>query len=173
MTLEQRRLLGSAMAARARQWRTRMALGLFMAGAFFTMTGVSFAIAWLALYACLQLIEVQLIRAHKRSSDWLPSESWSWLAIGFVVLNNFAFGSFAIRQAFGEEDLGVTAAVFVLCGAIVNGLIACAGSRALTWASIGPQIVCLSAVGAAIMVSGVPTLATTQLAVASALFVMT
>jgi signal transduction histidine kinase/ActR/RegA family two-component response regulator len=167
-----RRHLGTAMAARARQWRTRLGLGVFIALAFFTMTGPRFALVWLIIYSVLQFIEIRAIGAHRRSPDWTPSEPWCWKAIGLVAVNNFVFGSFAVSQAFGGQDLAVTAAVFVLCGAIVNGVIACAGSRPLTWAAIGPQILCLCAVAAAIMVAGHSALATAQLAVASLMFVL-
>lgn len=172
MTQDQRRLIGAAMAARARQWKTRMGLGVVIALTFFTMTGPIFAVCWMAVYTVLQLVEMKGFRANQRPTDWIPTSSWTWQAIGFVALNNVAFGSFAVAQAFGGQDLGATAAILVIAGAIVNGVIACAGSRPLTWAAIAPQIACFCAVTAAIMLSGYSALATGQMAIAGLLFVV-
>ncbi|QSF54770.1 ATP-binding protein [Brevundimonas fontaquae] len=164
--------LGGAMAARARQWRTRIGLGAVIAVAFFTMTGWLFALGWLLVYSILQALEFWGFRASRKSEDWTPSTVWAWWAVGFIALNNLVFGAFAVRQAVGGEDLSVIVAILVMAGAIVNGVIACAGSRHLTWASILPHIGCFCAVTASVLMAGHPPWLTAQMGVAGLLFVV-
>ena len=64
------------------------------------------------------------------------------------------------------------AAILVIAGAIVNGVIACAGSRHLTWASILPHIGCFCAVTASVLMAGYPPWLTAQMGVAGLLFVV-
>ena len=164
--------LGGAMVARARQWRTRIGLGVVIAVAFFTMTGWPFALAWLLVYSILQALEFWGFRVSRKSEDWTPSTVWAWRAVGFIALNNLVFGAFAVRQAFGGQDLSVIAAILVIAGAIVNGVIACAGSRHLTWASILPHIGCFCALTASVLMAGYPPWLTAQMGVAGLLFVV-
>ena len=171
MDVPQRRLIGVAMTARARQWRTRVGLGVIIALAFFTMTGLPFAVGWLVLYALLQVIELRLFEAEGRPEGWAPSQRWCWAAVAFISLNNLVFGSFAARQAFGHAELGLVGAALLIAGAIVNGVIVSAGSRHLTWASIGPQILCFSALAVATVVGGHPLLLAAQIGGASILFI--
>lgn len=172
MDVYQRRLIGVAMAARARQWRTRSGIGLVVALAFFTMTGPVFAGAWLAFYCALQVIEVRIFRAHRQPEHWTPSASWCWTSVAFVAFNNVAFGAFAARQAFAGEEFGLVGASLLIAGAIINGVIVSAGSRQLTWASIGPQILCFSVLSLSTVSAGHPPLLAAQLAGASLLFVL-
>mgnify|MGYP001627327161 CR=1 FL=1 len=168
----QRRLTAVAMAARARQWPTRLGIGALIALLFFTMTGLAFAAGWLILYAALQALELRLFQAGRRPADWIPSTLWSWVAVAFIALSNSVFGAFAARQALSGHDLGLVAGALLIAGAIVNGVIVSAGSRHLTWASIGPQMVCFSALAVATARSGTPSLETAQIATASLLFVL-
>ena len=140
--------------------------------AFFTMTGPGFAVAWVAVYSALQAIEYWGFRASRQSQDWEPSKAWAWQAVGFTALNNLVFGAFAVRQAFGGQDLAIIAAILVIAGAIVNGVIACAGSRRLTWASIIPHILCFCAVTVSVLIDGHSPLVTAQMAMAGLLFVV-
>jgi signal transduction histidine kinase/ActR/RegA family two-component response regulator len=168
----QRRLTAVAMAARARQWPTRLGIGALIALLFFTMTGAAFAAGWVILYAALQALELRVFQAGRRPADWIPSALWSWLAVAFIAVSNSVFGAFAARQALSSHDLGLVAAALLIAGAIVNGVIVSAGSRHLTWASIGPQIVCFSALAVATARSGTPSLETAQIGAASLLFVL-
>jgi signal transduction histidine kinase/CheY-like chemotaxis protein len=172
MNTFQRRLIGVAMTARARQWKTRVGLGVVIALAFFTMTGAAFAAGWLVLYASLQLFELGLFKARRRDEGWTPSRSWCWGAIGFISLNNLVFGAFAVCQASGGSELGLVGAALLIAGAIVNGVIVSAGSRHLTWASIGPQILCFSALALSTVTAGHSPLLAAQIGGASLLFVL-
>ncbi|WP_426039823.1 response regulator [Brevundimonas sp. DC300-4] len=172
MNIFQRRLVGVAMIARARQWRTRVGLGLVIALAFFTMTGVGFAVAWLAIYAGLQWVELQIFKARDRPEGWVPARDCCWCAVGFISLNNLVFGAFAARQAFNGSELGLVGAALLIAGAIVNGVIVSAGSRHLTWASIGPQILCFSALAVSTITAGHSALLAVQIGGASLLFVL-
>jgi len=160
------------MASRARQWRTRVALGCVIATFFFTMTGFGFAVAWLGLYATLQLIELRAFRADDRVENWVASTAYCWSAIAYIALNNLVFGAFAARQAFTGHELGLVSAALLIAGAIINGVIVSAGSRHLTWASIGPQILCFSTLAVATMLDGGSAWRSAQVAGASMLFVM-
>ena len=172
MNIFQRRLVGVAMIARARQWQTRVGLGMIIALAFFTMTGVAFAVGWLTLYTVLQIAELRLFKAHGQSDGWVPAQGWCWTAVGFISINNFVFGAFAARQAFGSSELGLVGAALLIAGAIVNGVIVSAGSRYLTWASIGPQILCFFALALSTLAEGHSALLAAQIAGASLLFVL-
>lgn len=172
MNTFQRRLVGVAMTARARQWTTRVGLGFIIALAFFTMTGVGFAVGWLALYSGLQWLELQLFKSGAREEGWVPAQGWCWAAVGYISLNNLVFGAFAARQAFSGAELGLVGAALLIAGAIVNGVIVSAGSKHLTWASIGPQILCFSALAASTVTNGHSPLLAIQIAGASLLFVM-
>jgi signal transduction histidine kinase/ActR/RegA family two-component response regulator len=167
-----RRLVGVAMMGRARQWKTRVGLGVVIALAFFTMTGVVFAVGWLAVYTLLQVVELRLFDAGRRSEGWVPSPGWCWGAVGYISLNNLVFGAFAARQAFAGSELGLVGAALLIAGAIVNGVIVSAGSRHLTWASIGPQILCFSALAIATIAGGHSPLLAAQIGGASLLFVL-
>jgi signal transduction histidine kinase len=172
MKHEHRRLVSVAMASRARQWRTRVGLGCVIALFFFTMTGVAFAVAWLAVYAALQFVELRAFRSAGRGEAWVASTAYCWAAIAYITLNNIAFGAFAARQAFTGHELGLVSAALLIAGTIINGVIVSAGSRHLTWASIGPQILCFAALAAATMQQGGSLWRSAQIAAASALFVM-
>lgn len=172
MTFERRRLVGVAMAARAGQWRTRCGIGVVIAMAFFSMTGVAFAASWLAIYCALQVLELHLFKADKQPARSVPDVGWCWAAVAFIALNNFAFGAFAAREAFSDNPLGMAVAALLIAGAIVNGVIVSAGSRFLTWASIGPQILCFSALAFSTASVGESPLQTAQIAAGSLLFVL-
>lgn len=172
MDVIQRRLVGVAMIARARQWRTRVGLGLIISLAFFTMTGVAFAVGWLAVYAASQIAELRAFKARSRPQDWVPATGWCWTAIGFIGLNNIVFGAFAARQALGGSELGLVGAALLIAGAIVNGVIVSAGSRHLTMASLGPQILCFAALAVSTIAGGHSALQGAQIAGASLLFVL-
>jgi signal transduction histidine kinase/CheY-like chemotaxis protein len=136
------------------------------------MTGLGFAVAWLALYSALQFIELRAFRAVDRSQNWVASTAYCWSAIAYIALNNLVFGAFAARQAFTGHDLGLVSAALLIAGAIINGVIVSAGSRHLTWASIAPQILCFSALAIATMVDGGSAWRSAQVAGASLLFVV-
>lgn len=172
MNIFQRRLVGVAMTARARQWRTRVGLGLVIALSFFTMTSVEFAVGWLAIYALLQWVELQIFKPRGRPEDWVPDVDWCWRAVGFISLNNIVFGAFAARQAFSGSELGLVGAALLIAGAIVNGVMVSAGSRHLTWASIGPQILCFCALAVSTITAGHSVLLAMQIGGASLLFVL-
>ena len=172
MKYHHRRLVCVAMGSRARQWRMRVGLGFVIATFFFTMTGLGFAVAWLALYAALQFIELRAFRADDRDQNWVASTAYCWAAIGYIALNNLVFGAFAVRQAFTTYELGLVSAALLIAGAIINGVIVSAGSRHLTWASIGPQILCFSALAIATTLDGASAWRSAQVAGASLLFVM-
>ena len=172
MTFERRRLVGVAMAARAGQWRTRCGIGVVIAMAFFSMTGAAFTAAWLVFYCLLQVLELQLFKADKQPERSVPDPGWCWAAVAFIALNNLAFGAFAAREAFSENPLGMVGAALLIAGAIVNGVIVSAGSRFLTWASIGPQILCFSALAFSTASASESPLLTAQITAGSLLFVL-
>ena len=159
------------MAARARQWPTRIGLGAVIACVFFMATGVAFAAGWFLLYAVLQVVEWKAFGARSKPVDWVPSRGWCWAATAFVMLNNGVFGAFAIRQAFAGEDLSLVASALLIAGAIIKGIIVNAGSRALTWASIIPHMICFGGLAAAAATGHTP-LGTLHIAGASLLFVI-
>ncbi len=164
--------LGAAMASRARQWRTRVGLGAVIALAFHTMTGALFATVWLAAYGLMQAIELRVLRDPQCEDGRAPTAKYCWTAIGFVAANNLLFGAFAVRQAFGGEPLGQVAAALLIAGAIVNGVIVSAGSRPLTLASIGPQILGFVALALSTMASQGSLVLSVQIAGASLLFIL-
>ncbi len=170
MHKDQRRRIGVAMAARARQWRTRVGIGCVIAGAFFSMTGAAFAVVWLALYALLQIIELKWLPTPADGGP--PSSRFCWSALAFIAVNNAVFGAFAAKQAFSDHSLGLVSAALLICGSIINGVIISAGSRALTWAAIGPHIVGFFALSLATMTPGASALAVAQIAGAGLLFVI-
>jgi len=172
MNITERRLVGVAMVARAGQWRTRVGLGLVIAFAFFTLTGLEFAVGWLAIYTSLQIAELKAFKATQRDEGWVPAQIWCWAAVGFISVNNLVFGSFAARQAFSGSELGLVGAALLIAGAIVNGVIVSAGSKQLTWASIGPQILCFSALALSALMGGHSPLVAAQIAGASLLFIL-
>ena len=172
MDVSQRRLVGVAMDARSRQWVVRSGIGLIIALSFFTMTGALFATGWLAFYCLLQLIEVRVFKRRPRTLDGAPGEVWCWAAVAFIAFNNFVFGAFAVRQAVGGAEHGLVGAALLIAGAIVNGVIVSAGSRHLTWASIGPQILCFIALALSMVSAGESGLLALQIGGASLLFVV-
>ncbi|WP_426020310.1 ATP-binding protein [Brevundimonas sp. DWR2-3-1b1] len=169
---DSRELLRAAMAARARQWPTRLGLGAVIAGAFFMTTGGVFAASWFLLYATLQLLEWRVFGAQPRAADWTPTTVWCSGAIMLVAVNNAVFGAFAVRQAFEGGDLSLVSASLLIAGAIINGVIVSAGSRALTWASILPHMMGFVGLAGAAIATGHTTLATLQISGASLLFVV-
>ena len=168
----QRQRLGLAMAARARQWRTRVGIGAVIALAFFTMTGLVFAAAWLVSYIAMQAVELRVLHRTDAATQQPPTARYCALAIAFVTANNLLFGAFAVRQAFSEDPLGQVAAALLIAGAIVNGVIVSAGSRALTWASIAPQIVGFAALSLSTVAGQHSVLLSVQIAGASLLFML-
>ena len=169
---DSRQLLRVAMAARARQWPTRLGLGAVIASAFFMTTGAAFAASWFLLYATLQLLEWRVFGAQPRPADWRPTTGWCSGAITLVAVNNAVFGAFAVRQAFEGGDLSLVSASLLIAGAIINGVIVSAGSRALTWASILPHMIGFVGLAGAAIATGHTTLATLQISGASLLFVI-
>ncbi|MFA4937707.1 ATP-binding protein [Brevundimonas sp.] len=167
-----RRLLRVAMAARARQWPTRLGLGAVIASAFFMTTGGAFAASWLLVYATLQLFEWRVFSFRSRPAEWTPTTGWCLGALALVAVNNAVFGAFAVRQAFEGGDLSLVSAALLIAGAIINGVIVSAGSRALTWASILPLMMCFVGIAGAAVATGHTPLATLQISGASLLFVI-
>ena len=172
MNVFQRRLVGVAMTARGRQWQTRVGLGGVIALAFFTKTGIAFAVGWLVAYAVLQILELRLFKADRRPDGWVPGSKWCWAAIGYISVNNLVFGAFAARQTFSGAELGLVGAALLIAGAIVNGVIVSAGSKHLTAASIGPHMLCFSALAVSTATGGHPPLLAAQIAGASVLFLV-
>lgn len=171
MIQEQRRLVGCAMTARTRQWRTRLGIGAVVALFFHPMTGVVFALVWLVVYAALQFSELRTFAARAPEAQPVRSTAYCWAAIGFIALNNTVFSAFAARMALSGEELGLVSAALLIAGAVINGVIVSAGSRHLTWASIGPHVVCFSALALAVA-DGESTWRSVQIAAASLLFVL-
>jgi two-component system, sensor histidine kinase len=167
-----RQLLRVAMAARARQWPTRLGLGAVIASAFFTTTGGAFAASWFLVYATLQLFEWRVFSFRSRPAEWTPTTGWCLGAIALVAVNKAVFGAFAVRQAFEGGDLSLVSAALLIAGAIINGVVVSAGSRALTWASILPLMMCFVGIAGAAVATGHTPLATLQISGASLLFVI-
>jgi hypothetical protein len=132
MLTNTRRQIALAMESRANQRNTRIGIAAVASFSFCTLVGVGFATAWFLAYAGSQLAESRLFPRH-RIPTGPHADRWASAAVGLIALNNLFFALLAVRQALSQHDLGLVGAGLLIAGAIVNGVIVSAGSRALTW----------------------------------------
>lgn len=129
-----------AIAARRDQWRTRMLLGAVVVVFFSPLVGIAPALAWLGLYAGLQLVEMQLF--HPRNS-WFPARFRRHALLTLLALNGATFGGFGVMEWYSVYDLGQVCAVLHLCGAVLYLVTTSSDSRPVFTFSAGPHLIFL------------------------------
>ena len=143
MTPKKRRRIGEALRQRAGQWRTRIGFSLLIALAFWPMVGLHFALIWTIAYVLIQAGE-RFVTAVWTASPRLRGRL-APIGVSLVLSSNLLFAVFALRQAMTLETQGLVCAALLLSGALINGVMVTAGSRAITVAALGPHLCALAA----------------------------
>ena len=170
MTSEWTDHIEKAMATRTRQWRMRVAMAALIALIFHSFTGAFFAFGWFGVYCALQLIETDFCPG----AAWfqrLDRKDWARASVGMILVNNLAFGTFALVEIRGGSGLAISCSAILFGGAILNGVMVSTSSRALVLASIGPHVLFSMTLPIVMMVGGQTPLAAFQVFVAVAMLV--
>jgi signal transduction histidine kinase/ActR/RegA family two-component response regulator len=127
------------MLARAQQVRLRIALPLVIGPAFHIYTGWPIALAWVAAYVALQLIELWIFAPSKLAAR-LARPGWRRAALALVALNGLVFGAFGLVEAVLGGASGTACGALLLCGAVMNAVLTSSGSRKIFLAAMAPQV---------------------------------
>lgn len=133
---------GSAIAriivARRAQIRARIAFAVFIVGAFHIYTGLAAAIAWAAVYLCLQLLEFFAFR--RITEDSTLSRGSQALFYAVILSICIGFTSFGFLQALHGDAWGIACAGILWSGAIANAAIISGESRATLTCTLLPPL---------------------------------
>jgi signal transduction histidine kinase/ActR/RegA family two-component response regulator len=127
------------MLARAQQVRLRIALPLVIGPAFHIYTGWPIALAWVAAYVALQLLELWIFTPNRLAAR-LARPAWRRAALALVAANGLVFGAFGLVEAALGGASGAVCGALLLCGAVMNAVLTSSGSRTIFLAAMAPQV---------------------------------
>ena len=131
--------LKEVMEARRAQVRMRLAIGVTVAVLFHGLTGWPAALVWVSAYLGLQAAEY-VAYGGDRLDRIMASESGRRASLMLIALNQLVFGGFGLAEAVHAGAFGITCAMPLICGNLLNGVLIARASRAAFIAAVAPLI---------------------------------
>lgn len=128
--------LAGVVAARRNQWTFRVGLACAIAALFYPLAGLVPSLVWLAAYVAQQGFELYYFR-DVGGSEQLGRQR-TRLLIVLLVAGNVTWAAFGVLEALHSGTWGLMCALLLWSGAIMNGTMVSANSRAAFAASILP-----------------------------------
>lgn len=127
------------MTARRAQVRMRLAIGVAVAVLFHPITGWQAALLWVSAYLGLQAVEY-VAYGQGRLERIMASESGRRSSLLLIALNQLVFGAFGVAESVHGGAFGITCAMPLICGNLLNGVLIARASRSAFIAAVAPLI---------------------------------